>query len=138
MVVLSGIAQRPDADQIDRLFQALADPTRRDIMRLVLATEQSVSALAARYPMSFAAVQKHVTVLERAKLVHKRRQGREQLVGGDIDAFGIVNRLLDSYAAVWRSRIDKMDELLTEGESDTVDAVPRADSQKATSKEENR
>jgi DNA-binding transcriptional ArsR family regulator len=138
MVVRSGIAQRPDADQIDRLFQALADPTRRDIMRLVLATEQSVSALAARYPMSFAAVQKHVTVLERAKLVHKRRQGREQLVGGDIDAFGIVNRLLDSYAAVWRSRIDKMDELLTEGESDTVDAVPRADSQKATSKEENR
>ena len=80
----------------------------------VLRTEQSVSALAERYPMSFAAVQKHVAVLERAELVHKRRQGREQLVRGDIEALRTVNRLLDEYEAIWRSRIDQMDQILAE------------------------
>jgi DNA-binding transcriptional ArsR family regulator len=112
MVVRHGVAERDDADRIDRLFHALADPTRRDIIRLVLSTEQSVSALAERYPMSFAAVQKHVAVLERAELVHKRRRGREQLVGGEIGALRTVNRLLDQYEAVWRSRIDRMKEIL--------------------------
>jgi DNA-binding transcriptional ArsR family regulator len=112
MVVRHGVAERDDADRIDRLFHALADPTRRDIIRLVLSTEQSVSALAERYPMSFAAVQKHVAVLERAELVHKRRHGREQLVGGEIRALRTVNRLLDQYEAVWRSRIDRMKEIL--------------------------
>jgi DNA-binding transcriptional ArsR family regulator len=105
---------RLDTDRFDRLFQALADPTRRDIVRLVLQTEQSVSALAAHYPMSFAAVQKHVAVLERAQLVHKRRRGREQLVRGDIDALRAVHRLFDRYEAVWRSRVDRMGELLAE------------------------
>ena len=99
---------------MDRVFHALSDPTRRDIVRLVLDTEHSVSALAERYPMSFAAVQKHVAVLERAELVHKRRHGREQRVRGDIDALRTVNRLLDQYEAVWRSRIAQMDEILKE------------------------
>jgi DNA-binding transcriptional ArsR family regulator len=114
MVVRYGTAERDDADRIDRLLHALADPTRRDIVRLVLHTEQSVSALAERYPMSFAAVQKHVAVLERAELVYKRRQGREQLVRGDIETLRTINRLLDQYEAVWRSRIDQMDEILKE------------------------
>jgi DNA-binding transcriptional ArsR family regulator len=114
MVVRHGTAERDDADRIDRLLHALADPTRRDIVRLVLHTEQSVSALAERYPMSFAAVQKHVAVLERAELVYKRRQGREQLVRGDIETLRTINRLLDQYEAVWRSRIDQMDEILKE------------------------
>jgi DNA-binding transcriptional ArsR family regulator len=70
--------------------------------------------LADRYPMSFAAVQKHVAVLERAQLVHKRRRGREQLVRGDIKALRTVNRLLDQYETVWRSRIDQMDEILAD------------------------
>jgi DNA-binding transcriptional ArsR family regulator len=139
MVIRGGVAERTDADRVDRLFQALADPTRRDILRLVLSTEQSVSALAARYPMSFAAVQKHVAVLERAELVRKRRHGREQLVRGDIDALGTVNRLLDQYAAVWRSRIDQMDELLAESETETeIDAAARVASQNRRSKEEHR
>ena len=102
---------------MDRVFHALSDPTRRDIVRLVLDTEHSVSELAERYPMSFAAVQKHVAVLERAELVQKRRQGREQRVRGDIDALRTVNRLLDQYEAVWRSRIDQMDEILNEEKS---------------------
>lgn len=139
MVVRHGAAERDDADRIDRLFHALADPTRRDIVRLVLLTEQSVSALADRYPMSFAGVQKHVAVLERAELVYKRRQGREQLVRGDIEALRAVNRLLDQYAAVWRSRIDQMDEVLADSEMQTeIEAVARVPTPKRTSKERHR
>ena len=74
----------PDEDRADALFHALADRTRRDIMRRVLAGEHSVSALAAKYDMSFAAVQKHVAVLEKAGLLTKRRSGREQLASGDV------------------------------------------------------
>lgn len=120
MVVGSGTARRrkagglSDAEGVDRLFHALADPTRRDIVRLVLDTEQSVSELAGRYPMSFAAVQKHVAVLERAELVQKRRHGREQRVRGDMEALRRVNRLLDEYEAIWRGRVAAMDEILSE------------------------
>jgi DNA-binding transcriptional ArsR family regulator len=139
MVVRHRPAGRDDADRIDRLFHASADPTRRDITRLVLHAEQSVSALAERYPMSFAAVQKHVAVLERAEVVYKRRHGREQLVRGDIEALRTVNRLLDQYEAVWRSRIDQMDEILAESETETeIDAVARVASQRRTSKEKHR
>jgi DNA-binding transcriptional ArsR family regulator len=136
MVVCRAAAERDDADRIDRLLHALADPTRRDIVRLVLQTEQSVSALAEGYPMSFAAVQKHVAVLERVELVHKRRRGREQLVRGDIEALRTINGLLDQYEAVWRSRIDQIDEILAESEAETeIDAVAQLASQRRTSKE---
>ena len=114
MVVRQRAAKRENADRVDRVFHALADPTRRDIVRWVLHNEQSVSALADRYPMSFAAVQKHVAVLERAELVHKRRHGREQLVRGDIKAIRAVNRLLDQFEGVWRRRVGQMDEILAE------------------------
>lgn len=96
------------------MFHALADSTRRDIVRVVLATEESVSELARRYPMSFAAVQKHVAVLERAGLVAKRRRGREQLVRGDIEALRAINEVLDRYVQVWRDRVDRMGEILAE------------------------
>ena len=133
MVVRRGVAESVAADRSDRLFHALADSTRRDIVRRVLNTEQSVSELAERYPMSFAAVQKHVAVLERAELVHKRRQGREQLVRGDIEALRNVNRLLDQYEAVWRRRIDQMDEILAESETEpAIDTVTRVASQRRT------
>jgi DNA-binding transcriptional ArsR family regulator len=139
MVVCRAAAERDHADRIDRLFHALADPTRRDIVRLVLDTEQSVSALAEGYPMSFAAVQKHVAVLERADLVHKRRHGREQLVRGDIEVLRTVNRLLDQYEAVWRSRIDQIDEILAESETETeTEAIAQLASQRRTSKERHR
>jgi DNA-binding transcriptional ArsR family regulator len=139
MVVCRAAAERDDADRIDRLLHALADPTRRDIVRLVLQTEQSVSALAEGYPMSFAAVQKHVAVLERVELVHKRRRGREQLVRGDIEALRTINGLLDQYEAVWRSRIDQIDEILAESEAETeIDAVAQLASQRRTSKERHR
>ena len=75
-----------DEDRADAWFRALADRTRRDILRRVLAGEHSVSTLAQHYDMSFAAVQKHVAVLERAGLLTKRRQGREALASGDVEA----------------------------------------------------
>ena len=101
---------------VDRIFHALADPTRRDIVRVVLRTEQSVSALALRYPMSFAAVQKHVAVLERAELVTKRRHGRKQLVTGRIGTLRQASEVFDQLEAVWHSRIDRMNEVLAQPE----------------------
>jgi DNA-binding transcriptional ArsR family regulator len=96
----------------DRLFQALADPTRRDIVRRTMQQEHSVSALARLYPMSFAAVQKHVAVLERADLVTKQRHGREQLVRGNVAAVRRASELLAQYEALWRHRVDQMDRIL--------------------------
>ena len=96
----------------DQLFHALSDATRRDIVRLTLQGEQSVSSLARRYPMSFAAVQKHVAVLERAGIVSKRPSGREQLVRAEIEAVRAAARLLDEYEALWRGRIDRISDLL--------------------------
>ncbi|MEZ5144574.1 MAG: metalloregulator ArsR/SmtB family transcription factor [Acidimicrobiales bacterium] len=105
---------RPPADRADRVFHALADPTRRDIVRRAVAREHSVSTLARAYPMSFAAVQKHVAVLERAGLVTKRRHGREQLVRTDMEAVRAVNRLLDQLEELWRDRIDRFEDLIAE------------------------
>jgi len=101
-------------EQADLLFHALADATRRDIVRLVMTTEQSVSALARRYPVSFAAIQKHVAVLERAGLVVKRKAGREQLVGGQVDAVQVAARLLDDLESLWRGRLDRFSDVLDE------------------------
>jgi DNA-binding transcriptional ArsR family regulator len=100
------------ADRADALFHALADRTRRDILRRVLAGEHSVSALAADYDMSFAAVQKHVAVLERAGLLVKRRSGREQLASGDVAAVRSVAGMLTELEQVWRGRISRIDALL--------------------------
>ena len=100
--------------QADRLFQALADATRRDILRRCMRAEPSLSRLADIYPMSFAAVHKHVAVLERAGLVSKERRGREQLVRTDGDALGRARRVLDELEALWRRRVGRMAELLAE------------------------
>lgn len=101
-------------DRADAMFHALADRTRRDILRRVLAGEHSVSALAEKYDMSFAAVQKHVAVLERAGLLTKRRSGREQLASGDIEAVRSVSSMLDELEHLWRGRIDRIDTFLKE------------------------
>lgn len=110
MVVRSELS---DAE-VDRVFRALADATRRDIVRRTLAGEASISALAASYDMSFAAVQKHVAVLEGAGLVVKRSHGRERIVRGNPDAIRRAQALLDSYEQIWRARIDRLDAVLAE------------------------
>lgn len=109
---MHGDADLPAEDRADALFHALADRTRRDIMRRVLAGEHSVSVLASTYDMSFAAVQKHVAVLERAGLISKRRVGREALASGDVEAVRSVASMLAELETVWRGRVDRMDELL--------------------------
>jgi DNA-binding transcriptional ArsR family regulator len=96
----------------DRIFHALADSTRRDIVLTALAGEHSVSALARRYPMSFAAVQKHVAVLERAGLVDKRAHGREQLVSGNVAAIREAFTALEQLEAVWRGRAERFGDVL--------------------------
>ena len=99
-------------EQVDELFRALADPTRRDILRRCASSEPSVSRLADAYPMSFAAVQKHVAVMERAGLVAKERRGREQLVRTNAEAVGRVRHALDELEATWRGRIERMSDVL--------------------------
>jgi DNA-binding transcriptional ArsR family regulator len=101
-------------DDVDRLFHALADTTRRDILHRCISGEPSVSRLAEDYPMSFAAVQKHVAVLERAGLVTKERRGREQLVRTDGAAVGRARQVIDELEAAWHGRVDRMRELLAE------------------------
>jgi DNA-binding transcriptional ArsR family regulator len=102
--------------EVDRIFRALADTTRRDIVRRTLAGEATVSELAASYDMSFAAVQKHVAVLEGAGLVMKHPRGRERIVRANLDMIGRAQALLDSYEQIWRGRIDRLDALLAEPE----------------------
>ena len=103
-----------DDQATDRLFQALADATRRDILRRAVDGELSVSALARAYDMSLPAVQKHVAVLERAELVRKERRGREQLVHSRADTVRRAARLLDELEALWRGRVERIGDLLTE------------------------
>ena len=107
-----GFVIEPDEERADAFFHALADRTRRDILRRVLAGEHSVTALAASYDMSFAAVQKHVAVLERSGLIVKRRHGREQLASGDVEAVRSVASMLGGLEDIWRGRIGRIDELL--------------------------
>ena len=96
----------------DRIFHALADGTRRDILVLAVGGRYSVSALARRYPMSFAAVQKHVAVLEAAGLITKERRGRERLVRTDVETVQRARVLLDGIEELWRARMDRIDDLL--------------------------
>ncbi|WP_084106482.1 metalloregulator ArsR/SmtB family transcription factor [Demequina sp. NBRC 110056] len=103
-------------DEVDRIFRALADATRRDIVRRTLASEASVSELAGEYQMSFAAVQKHVAVLEGAGLVTKHPHGRERKVRGNPEAIRRAQALLDRYEQIWRSRIGRLDALLADDE----------------------
>ncbi len=101
-------------EAVDYVFHALADATRRDILHRSVQGDSSVSRLAEAYPMSFAAVQKHVAVLERAGLVTKERRGREQLVRTDPDAVHRARQALDQLETAWRGRVDRMAELLAQ------------------------
>ena len=90
------------------MFRALADATRRDIIRRTLFADVSVTQLAYAYDMSFAAVQKHVAILEGANFVTKESRGRERMVRGNADRIRQAQRLLDHFEEIWRSRIDPL------------------------------
>lgn len=107
------VVRVPESDEaINQLFRALADGTRRDILAQSLTETPSVSDLAARYDMSFAAVQKHVAVLERAGMIRKRPSGREQLVSTNRERLQRAGELLDQYESIWRARVAQLDDLL--------------------------
>jgi DNA-binding transcriptional ArsR family regulator len=110
------VAHHPLSDaELDRLFRAFADATRRDIVARVLAGEQSsISALASRYDMSFAAVQKHVAVLEGAGLVTKEQQGRERIVRGNPERIARARELLARLEGLWRARFGQLDAVLSD------------------------
>jgi DNA-binding transcriptional ArsR family regulator len=101
--------------EADRIFHALADATRRDILvQTGPGSEQSVSALARRYPISVTAVQKHVGVLQDAGLVTKARRGREQIVRIDTQALHTARLLLDQLEGLWRARMAQFGQVLGE------------------------
>jgi DNA-binding transcriptional ArsR family regulator len=104
----------------DRIFQALGAATRRDILARTIRQEQSVSALARHYEMSFAAVQKHVAVLERAALVTKERRGREQIVSGHAPTLNKAAALLDAYEQLWIERTTRIADILAGEEGSTT------------------
>ena len=109
------VVERPiERETTSRLFHALADATRRDIVRRALDGELSVSALARSYPISLPAVQKHVAVLVEAELVIKQRRGREQIVRADATALRRAHDALDRLELAWRERLERAEALLTE------------------------
>jgi len=98
----------------DRIFSALADATRRDIVRRAIGGSEGVAELAEHYPMSFAAVQKHVAVLERAGLITKHRVGRRKVVRTNLEGLRVAQRLLERYEDLWRERIARMTDLIND------------------------
>jgi DNA-binding transcriptional ArsR family regulator len=121
MVVGSEVVSR----RTDRLFRALADATRRDILVETLVRERSVSDLARLYPISFAAVQKHVAVLAETGLVSKHRHGREQLVRGEINRVHEAHLLLDQLEVTWRARLDRFGDVLADSASGDAESTRR-------------
>jgi DNA-binding transcriptional ArsR family regulator len=109
------VRQKRSETDLNQLFRALADGTRRDILARALTETPSVSELAARYEMSFAAVQKHVAVLERAGLVQKQANGREQLVSTNYARLQRAGELLDHFESIWRQRVAQLDDVLQKG-----------------------
>ncbi len=106
----------PSAIEADHLFAALADATRRDIVLRAISGREGVAELSRHYPMSFAAVQKHVAILERAGLITKERTGRRKVVRTNMEGLRLARGLLDRYEALWRGRIDRMTDLITRTE----------------------
>jgi DNA-binding transcriptional ArsR family regulator len=110
--------QVPPPD-FDRMFGALADHTRRDIVRRAIDGGEGVAELASHYPMSFAAVQKHIAILERAGLVTKQRTGRRKVVRANLEGLRAARRLLDQYEDLWRGRVERMTLLVTGSTKET-------------------
>lgn len=99
---------------LNRLFGSLADPTRRDILAHLMRTQYTVGQIAEKYDISFAAVAKHLSVLEKAKLITKQRRGKEQVVSIAPDALRDACYYLKRYEQLWSSRFDALDNILKE------------------------
>lgn len=101
--------------QLDSIFSSLADPIRRDILFRVSRTEHSVGELVKNYDISFAAISKHLKVMEGAKLITKRKEGKKQMVSLAPGALMSADEYLEQYRQMWQSRYDKLDKIIKEG-----------------------
>jgi DNA-binding transcriptional ArsR family regulator len=99
---------------LDNIFSSLADPTRRDILSRVARQEMSIGEIAQYYNLTFAAISKHLKVLERSKLVTKKRRGKEQMVSVAPSALKEVDDYLETYRQLWEARFDRLETLLKE------------------------
>ena len=97
---------------LDLVFQSLADPTRRDILAQVSKQALSVGEIAKQYDLTFAAVSKHLKVMERAKLIIKQRRGKERIVSAAPSTLHEASDYLKRYEAMWNERFDALDEYL--------------------------
>lgn len=98
--------------QLDSIFNSLSDPIRRDILARVARYEYSVSELVAFHDVSFAAISKHLKVLEQARLIRKRKEGKKHMISLAPGALHTADEYLEQYRSMWQSRVDKLDELL--------------------------
>lgn len=107
------------AQALDNTMMALADPTRRAILqKLGTSGEARVTELAAPFDMSLNAVSKHIRVLERAKLVKRRRAGREHFLTLNPKPLDAAAFWIDTQREVWNRRLDKLERALLEDEED--------------------
>jgi DNA-binding transcriptional ArsR family regulator len=100
--------------QLDSVFHSLSDPIRRDILERVTHRELSVGELVKKYDVSFAAISKHLKVLEKARLIHKRKEGRKYMVTLDAKAMKQADEYLEQYRLMWQGRVNKLNALLQE------------------------
>jgi DNA-binding transcriptional ArsR family regulator len=100
--------------QLDLVFSSLSDPTRRDIIRRVSLAEQTVNQIAEQYKMSLAAVSKHIKILEKAKLITKRQNGREHIISAEPKALKTAYDYIKQYEKLWNDRFDRLEQVLKE------------------------
>jgi len=107
---------------LDGVFRALADPTRRAMLRSLAAGQQNIGELAAPFRMSFAAASKHVRVLERAGLIRRRIEGRSHICQLDMSPLKTVNDWLQFYQHLWSKRLDALEAVLAQDDREAAAA----------------
>lgn len=98
--------------RLDLVFGSLSDATRRDILRRVARNELSVGEIASSYDISLAAVSKHLVVLENARLINKRREGKLQIATFCPAALTHASGDLERYRDIWERRLDRLEKYL--------------------------
>ncbi len=99
--------------RLDAIFGCLADPIRRDILRRVAEQELSIGEVAKPYKMTFAGISKHLKILEKAKLIIKKRWGRRQLVQLAPSTVKDASDYLKQYERLWNDRLDSLENYLS-------------------------
>ena len=105
---------RPDAQRLDRIYGAIADPTRRAILNILAGGDVNVGTLAGRFPISVNGVSKHVKVLEQAGLVRRSVRGREHWLRLRPAPLRDATRWLDHYRDFWDTRLDALEDFLVQ------------------------